>query len=220
MKNKLIVFLLTLTLFFGLTYSNLKVKAESEPTDPATEDVINSETNTEEEQPKINPKSNIELWFEKNLGWVVGIPIGTLITALIELIYLAKKSKEKLAELKETKDFNKFAKEQVELGNEMYKKSQELFVACQETIGVIEANVSELNGVLTAKVNDIAKRLDNTDALVIETKNTFDGLNAMIEANKVQVEKLQEAILLVSTHTKELVANSTAEEIVKLVKGE
>lgn len=220
MKNKLIVLLLTLALIFGLNTYNFKVKAEGDIDEPVVEDVIDTQTTTEEEQPSINPKTKVEEWLEANLGWIVGIPTGTLLYTLIELLYLDKKSKEKAAELKETKDFNKFAKEQLELGKEMYEKGIQLIGTCQETINVLEANVTELNGVLTAKVDDIARRLDDTDTLVVDTKNTFDGLNAMIEANKVQVEKLQEAILLVSTHTKELVANSTAEEIVKLVKGE
>lgn len=220
MKKKLIVFLLILSLIFSLTYSGFKVKAEGETEEPIVEDVIETQTNEETEDKKINEPTKAQVWFQENLGWIVGIPTGTLLYALLEIIILAKKSKAKLAELKETKDFNKFAKEQLELGKEMYEKGVQLIGTCQETINVLEAKVTELNGVLVARVNDIASRLDNTDALVIETKNTFDGLNSMIEANKVQVEKLQEAILLVSTHTKELVANSTAEEIVKLVKGE
>lgn len=223
MKKIITVFIALLSINILMFQVMPKIKAEGdEIEEPNTEEVLeeNTEETTEEEQPKINPKSNAELWFEKNLGWLVGIPTGLILSAILEIIVLVEKSKKKLAELKETKDFNKFAKEQLELGYQMFEKSQAVLESCKETIGVLEATVVELDGKLTAKVNDIARRFDATDELVSETKNKFNELNGMIEANKVQVEKLQEAILLVSTHTKELVANSTAEEIVKLVKGE
>lgn len=219
MKKKLIVFLLILSLIFSLTYSGFKVKAEGETEEPIVEDVIETQTNEETEDKKINEPTKAQVWFQENLGWIVGIPTGTLIYALIEILILAKKSKQKLAELKETRDFNKYAKEQVELGNEMYRKSQELFVACKETIVIIEASITELDDRLTTKVNDIARRFDTTDNLIGETKATFEQLNSIIYANKEQIVKLQKAFLLVSTHTQELVANSTAEQIVELVEG-
>ena len=223
MKKIITVFIALLSINILMFQVMPKIKAEGdEIEEPETQEVLeeNTEETTEEEQPVINPKTKAEQWFETNLGWIVGIPLGTLFTTLIELLYLAKKSKEKIAELKQTKDFNTFAKEQLELGKEMYEKGVQLIGTCQETINVLEANVTELNGVLTAKVDDIARRLDNTDALVIDARNTFENLNGIIEANKVEIEKLQKAHLLIATHTKELVANSTAEEIVKLVKGE
>lgn len=233
MKNKLATIVFTIATLFVCFSIPISVKAEDVVTTetPITTEVVTTEIETTTEientasnevlvEDETNTKTDFANWFEDNLGWLFGLPLGSLLTIALEILVLAKKSKAKVEELKETKDANKFIKEQIEIGNEMYTKGVELFDVCKETITTVETNFNELSSVLTDKVNDIAKRLDNTDNLVIETKNTFDALNGIIEANKVEIEKLQQALLLVSTHTKELVANSTAEEIVKLVKGE
>lgn len=221
MKIKLIVLLLTITLLTGLFYGGIKVKAEETTTAPVTTAPTTTEempTTTAEpvttievvnEEPKAETKTKAAEWFETNLGWFVGIPVGTLLTLLIDMLVLFKKAKERIAENQSTKDLHKVALDEIAYAKAIMTKSQEIAKAAVETANYVKANIE-----------DIQRRLDVTDNMILENTTMFSNLKNSIADLENKIATLNEVEQLIATHSKELVGNGTAERIVKMLKGE
>ena len=211
--KKLKFLLLFIAVFTLLTFSLNKVSAEEDTSssDTTTEDIVveeNEETNLEEIVEENKP-SDLQIWVNENLGWLVGIPTGTLMTALIEFLVLVKKSKKKDEEVNETKKQNSNGKEILTTAKNLLTDTKELAVKLEDTVAKALTNIEITDSKVNERVSDVITKVTNC----LETLNTT---LALLENRVSNLEAVQEMIAL---HTKELVANGTAEEITKKIRG-
>ena len=223
MKNKLLVLMFTFLISMGICFMPLrKVRADEDIEEPMVEEVLEENENTEEAN-NIGEKSNAEVWLEKYFGWIVGVPIGTLIAALIEIIALAKKSKAKVEELKETKDSNKFIKEQIEITKEMLENAIKVQSEAMALVNFVKDNsettLKELERVrvnITDTMNEMNVCFSSGFNFNQEKmQENFKELELLLNRFK-SIEEIQKLIAL---NTKELVCSGTAEKIVKKLEG-
>lgn len=216
MKNKLLVLMFTFLISMGICFMPLrKVRADEDIEEPMVEEVLEENENTEEAN-NIGEKSNAEVWLEKYFGWIVGVPIGTLITALIEIIALAKKSKE-------TKDSNKSIKEQIEITKEMLKNAITVQSEAMALVNFVKDNsettLKELERVrvnITDTMNEMNVCFSSGFNFNQEKmQENFKELELLLNRFK-SIEEIQKLIAL---NTKELVCSGTAEKIVKKLEG-
>lgn len=123
---------------------------------------------------------------------MVGLPSGVALQILLEAILLYKKNKLKFEELKDTKDVKKFAKEVVEDTKELAK----------DVKGAVEYVKSNTDKTL--------KRFDETDKLLTVTLEKFS-------AQQKELNDIKQVLKIMAYHSKEYVANGSAEEIYKLL---
>lgn len=198
-----------ITIISVLIFGTIKVNAEdvedtsasSTPTETPNENV------TEETIPEyivedvVDDKktaSDLEIWFENNLGWLVGIPTGML-TTLISIALFVYKTKKKFDLVnEETTSQNKNTKENLVKTKELVdetKKQNEVIV--EKIDNFVETNEKQMAAL--------------TKALETTTKE--------LELSNARIAALEEVIEMIALHTKELVANGTAEEITKKIRG-
>ena len=195
-----------LTIISVLLFTAVKVNAEevdensTSSTTPETEietEVNNEEPNLEditiEEQP-----SEMQIWFEKNLGWLVGIPTGTVLAVIADILVLANKNRKKKEEIEETSNQNKRAKAVLDTTKELLNDTKAL------------AKKLETN------VTDVLNLTEEKTALLLNGFENITKILASLENRLTQLEDVQEMIAL---HSKELVANGTAEKITKKIRG-
>ena len=213
MKRKLLVLFSLLSLVLIGTKPILK--AETVTTTPeiiTTVDVNNEgeniEENPTEEVVETSKISKAETWLEDNFGWIFGIPVGALITAILEILVISKKEKLKVEEIKVTKQSNELLSKGIEITNEMVEEAKKLLADTVEQVNCIAKSVDNLYG-----------RLDHTDNYLQQVKGTFFNLQNNINNVNADIQKLNQVQLLIATHTRELVANTTAEEIVKIINN-
>ena len=203
--KKLIKLFILITFICGVLFSFNKLVNAEEVEDTSTSSPV---TETEEtlEEPK---ESELQIWVNENLGWLVGIPTGTLMTALIEFLVLVKKSKKKDEEINETKEQNNKGKEILSTAKNLLSDTKELAKKLDDTVAKALNNIEVTDSKVNERVNDLATKVTSC----LEALNTT---LALLESRVSNLETVQEMIAL---HTKELVANGTAEEISKKIRG-
>ena len=203
--KKLIKLFILITFICGVLFSFNKLVNAEEVEDTSTSSPV---TETEEtlEEPK---ESDEQIWFNENLGWLIGIPTGTLATALIEFLVLVKKSKKKDEEINETKEQNNKGKEILSTAKNLLSDTKELAKKLDDTVAKALNNIEVTDSKVNERVNDLATKVTSC----LEALNTT---LALLESRVSNLETVQEMIAL---HTKELVANGTAEEISKKIRG-
>ena len=196
-KLKTILFILALVFAFLFNF-NKTVKAEEENTSSSatTEEIIKKE-------------SELQKWMNDNLGWLIGIPTGTLMTGLIEFIVLVKKSKKKKEEIDETKKQNSTGKEILNTATSLINDTKLLTVKLEDTVAKALNSIEVTDSKVNERVSDLVTKVTTC----LETLNTT---LALLENRVSNLELVQEMIAL---HTKELVSNGTAEEISKKIRG-
>lgn len=151
---------------------------------------------------EVNQKTDVATWFENNLGWFVGIPSGVVLANCLELIGLFKKKRAYTKDLFENSLMRaNISKEVTNLADSNVKFGR--FVT--ETQNKLIATDKKIDDVLN-KAEEQAKSY----AEVIQT-------NMQLEK---KVDTLLQALALMSSQDKDLVANGVAEKINNLVDTE
>ena len=159
--------------------------------------VNNEEPNLEditiEEQP-----SELQVWFEKNLGWVVGIPTG-MVTTIISIALFVHKTKKKFDELNEdTSSQNKNTKAHL-----------------KATVELV-AEAKKQNEIISNKIDSF---IENNASQIAALTSALETMTKAYEASTRKIAALEEVIEMMALHTKELVANGTAEKITQKIRG-
>lgn len=184
MKRKILIVILTLVITLGLCLKPTYIaKAEEIESEPITEEVI-------EEQ----HKSKAQVWYDEHIGWILGGSLGAIIATILEIVLLAEKRKVLDVQTKETKEAKVYAKQQVEVANEIMKKASEAIEFAKKTVAAIEV------------------RFNTTDKLLTNTLTEFNNV-------KQELTNLKETQKLIACNSKELVVNGTADKVVELLKG-
>lgn len=142
--------------------------------------------------------SDLQIWVEENLGWLVGIPTGTVLAVIADILVLANKNRKKKEEIEETSNQNKRAKAVLDTTKELLNDTKAL------------AKKLETN------VTDVLNLTEEKTALLLNGFENITKILASLENRLTQLEDVQEMIAL---HSKELVANGTAEKITKKIRG-
>ena len=228
--KRIVVILLTIMLLIGLNLNTYKsVKGEVVESDAIAEEIVEENNATEQQEvienneTEIHEATKVETWLEKNLGWVVGIPVGTLITALIEMLYLFKKAREKAQELKETKDVKEFAIEEVknakqilETTNVLLNELKGIYDYVLENSTKTKEEIDKLKGYVENRVNDVQNEFTSQfETNQVDLQKNFVELQKML-GRFTAIETIQKMVAL---NTKELVCTGTAEKIVKMLEG-
>ena len=219
MKKILLVLICTLLLLVTSIKSVNAEEVEEIPTSSPTEEVIkNEEINDEEiiesevenitiedeEQP-----SDLQVWFEENLAWFIGLPTGGALTLLSFAIMVHKEKKEKRADIQETKNQNANANKLLTLVKSNLIEVKEL------SDSLAAANVN-----LLTHVNNTDKRInDLVTSLTVKVTLGLETLTTTVSALESRLSKLEDVQEMIALHSKELVANGTAEEIHKKLRG-
>ena len=218
--KKLKTLFLVVALTFVFMFSLKSVNAEEETSSSAT-------TETDE----VQKESDLQTWLNENLGWLIGVPAGTVLSILAEGIFLFAKGKKKDEEIAETKESNKNSKEVIETANNLLNNTRELAntlsVSVTSTLNDVKALASSVDESVAAAL----KRIDLTDknltnvVTVLEkeiknvVKTSLEALNTTVVNLEVRLATLEKVQEMIALHTKELVANGTAEEISKKLRG-
>ena len=206
--KKIAKIILIIALFCGVLFSfNKSVNAEEENTSssaPTTENEIIEDTQKE---------SELQIWMNENLGWLIGIPTGTLMTAIVEFIVLVKKSKKKDEEINETKQQNSNSKSILNNAKTLLNDTKELTNELTQTVNEALTKINDTDLKVNELVSNLSTQLTNKINASVET---LVRVLSLLETRVAHLEDVQEMIAL---HTKELVANGTAEEITKKIRG-
>ena len=170
---------------------------------------FNKTVNAEEETSSATTgESELQLWVNENLPWLIGIPTGTVTTILIEFIVLAKKLKKKDEEINETKDLNSKGKIAIDATKEILESTKvltrDLKASVNNALNQINKTDSRINTLVTDLANNMAKQLET--------------LTTAIEAIEKRISSLEQVQEMIALHSKELVSNGTAEKISKKLK--
>lgn len=221
--KRVLVMLLTIMLLIGLNLNTYKcVKGEVVENEELTEEVVEQvteETNEEE----IHEPTKLNTWFSDNLGWIFGVPVGTIITILIEMIYLFKKGKAKAEELKETKDVKQFAIDELKIANKLIEDTKEMQIAVQKVVDYVKNNSEKTYTLIEQMLTGVGEIVGNVKE---DFTNQFINNQSQLEKNFVELERMLKRFCsientqkLIALNTKELVCTGTAEKIVKLLEG-
>ena len=146
-------------------------------------------------------KTETANWFENNMGWFVGIPIGTVASSILEIVALSKKSKAY------TKDL--FANSETR---------KEVKTAIKE-ISDTNAKV----GKFVTKAENIFLNLDKkVDFAIDKAEKTAEGCKEVadkVDGLKTEVEALLQAISLMASQDKDLVSSGVAEKVNKIAES-
>ena len=171
---------------------------------------LNKTVNAEEEtSSSATTESGLQAWVNENLGWIIGIPTGTVSAILIEILVLADKSKKKLKEINETQDLNAKGKLAIDTTKELLTDTKKLTKNLTDTVNVALDQINKTD----LKVNELVTNLSNN---LTSTLNVLSTNVTLLEKRLAALEDVQEMIAL---HSKELVANGTAEKIAKKLRG-
>lgn len=194
------------------TFPDVEETPEEIPTDEAIDnEEVNVETVPEIEPPVENVEegSDLQIWFEKNLAWFIGLPTGGALTLLSFAIMTYKEKKEKRADIEETKAQNanadKLLKDVKNNLSEVKELANTLTNATTEALMKINITDKRVNDLVTNLTNKVTLSLDNVTKAM-----------GVIEIKIANLEEVQEMIAL---HSAELVANGTAEKIAKVIRG-
>lgn len=207
--KKILVFLLTLSI---LLFTSLKVvKAEEVDDIPtsSTDTTEEIETETNNNLLEENEPSQLEVWFEENLGWLVGIPTGTILAVIADILVLVKKNKKKNEEISETKTQNKNGKEVLNTAKELLNETKNVANDLGKLVLNALDNIEKTDNLVNDRVNELTNKL----------VTGFETLNNTLELVETRITKLEEVQEMVALHSKELVANGTAEKITKKIRG-
>ena len=206
MKRVLVLFI-TIMLLIGLNLNTYKcVKGEVVENEELTEEVVEqvTEENNEEE---IHEPTKLNTWFNTNLGWIFGVPVGTIITIIIEMIYLFKKGKEKAEELKETKDVKQFAIDELEIANKLIKDTKEMQTAVQEVVDYVKDNSEKTYTLIEQMLTGVGEIVGNVKE---DFTNQFISNQSQLEKNFVELEKMLKRFCSIE-NTQKLIALNTKE---------
>lgn len=140
-------------------------------------------------------KTDIAQKVEDNFGWLIAVPIGTVLSVLLEFFFLYKSKKNS------REDLNK---------NEAQRKSVTDFITDSKKIQNSIGNYITESQSKFEKLEISIKKLDD------DSLNSQQKFNEVIEANKIltaQVNDLLQAISLMAKVDKDLVASGLAEKI-------
>ena len=207
-KLKYLLLVLLLVSVFAL---NKTVNAEEEDTSSsATTDEVIEDTPLEDiEFEETTNESELQVWVYANLGWLVGIPTGTALTAIVELVVLHKKSKKQTEATNETKEQNAKTKTYVNKTKELVSETKALAKSLETNVKVGLENI--------LKTEDLFKSLATNLTNIVHDE--ISRSTATTQLLEVRIANLEKVIEMVALHTKELVCNGTAEEISKTIRG-
>jgi predicted RNase H-like nuclease (RuvC/YqgF family) len=221
--------LLVLVLFLLLTTASIKSVSAEEVEDiptssPSTEEVIENEELPIEEE---NTGTNLQLWVNENLGWLIGIPTGISLSAVIEFILIAKLNKKKREEIAEVQEQRSVGDKVLSSSKKMIEDTKLLTANLKDSVSTTLDNVKTLTNTLQNNVNNALSRIETLDVNVQDTVNnlanklsaSFEQINKTVTTLESRLAKLENIQEMIALHTKELVANGTAEEIVKKIRG-
>lgn len=189
---------------------NKSVNAEEETSSSAPTD-----TTIEEQK-----GSELQIWVNENLGWLIGIPTGTSLSILVEILVLASKSKRKKEELEETKTQNSNGKDILNNAKSLMNNTKQMVDDTKKLAKDLEGIVANAITRIETTDNKVSERVKNLcETLTDKLESSLESVNntlVLLEQRLSQLEDVQEMMAL---HTKELVANGTAEEITKKIRG-
>jgi hypothetical protein len=213
MKKIIAVILLVSVILFGtIRLVNAEEVEDTSTSSPTTDIEVELETeepNLEEIIIEENQPSDLDIWFEENLGWFIGIPTGTALTTLIEILVLASKAKKKKEEIEETKEQNTNGKEILTTAKDLLTDTKNLTRNLEISILSALDNIEATDIKVTERVNELTNKL----------VNGFETLNNTIVLLENRLSKLEDVQEMIALHSKELIANGTAEEITKKIRG-
>lgn len=167
---------------------------DEENTTTTTTEINEDETNDEE-------PTKLAKWFSKNLGFLIGTPIGVLIASILEFLALAKKAKEKALELIDIKELKTFVKKELETANELISQTKtfisetaSLVASLRESVETMKTNFiafqQELSNQLLTYQGDLQTNLNDTKVLVNTKINDFET-NLISSLNNAQYTILE-----------------------------
>lgn len=177
------------------------------------EEVENTSTSSPTTETNNNNASDLEIWVEENLGWLVGIPTGTVLTTLIEILVLASKSKKKKEEIEETSTQNKNGKEILSTAKNLLNDTKNLTKSLEGSILCALDKIEKTDNLVNERIANL------TNELTTKLVNGLETLNNTIVLLENRLSKLEDVQEMIALHSKELVANGTAEEITKKIRG-
>ena len=140
-------------------------------------------------------KTNGAKWFEDNFGFLVAVPVGTILSLLLEFCFLFKSRKSTRQDLFENKL-------QREYQTEFIKESVEVQ---KELVNFVTNSNQKFD-----KIGNAVEKLTETNETLI---NKYDGLNDSQKVLAYKVDELINIFVYIASTNKDLVANGTAEKI-------
>ena len=139
------------------------------------------------------------IWFEDNLGWLIGIPSGTVLAGIMEFVFLFRKNRSYAKDLSSNMLMRGNVKKFIDEA-----KAQN--VKIENFVSKTEQQVVDVNN----KVDNALTKIDNTCESIKDLQNE----NQVIV---VSLNKLVEVLALMASQDKDMVSNGTAEKINSIV---
>lgn len=136
---------------------------------------------------------------EDYFGWFVGIPVGSVVTVALNVLFLLVKRKDYKTDLSSNLT-------QRESLNQFVYESKTTQTKMLDTVKEYEAQFNKLEEKLRKLDEDIAEKTKKDAELITSNENV-----------SAKVDELTKILALMASHDKDLVANGTAEKINALI---
>lgn len=144
---------------------------------------------------EMQQKTSTAEWFENNMGWFIGIPVGSALDLILGMLFLFAKRKDYKADL---------------MKNELQRAENSKFITdSKDTLNKVGSFITTSQELVNKASNDFNAMNKKFDDLSIK----FDDLEKTNDKLTNDIEKLISIIALISSNNSDLVANGIAEEI-------
>jgi len=195
--------LITLTLFC-VTNANAEENATEDVSETEQTEIITDENESQEtdqyETEEESSGDKLRNWFNANLGWIFGLPLGAMLTALCEILVLSKKAKETAQSIKNNIDLKNNVKEEI------------------NTFKDIVSNAKEVTNYTYDSIKKISTKLGVANANIDKITHSFNTLNDNLGAISNRLNTLEKSICMIAQNDEKLVSNGVSGNITRLLE--